>query len=471
MTMPPSLRAARSAPSAASAQHVAGGNPERRHSAANLNVRHCERSAATQKGTTPQQTPTQNPISSHANPLYFAHHPTICKTTLPAHHKACYDPRRINSHDERDTAMTRDKGLAATMMRAMAWVSYVSHCEPRKLLRVNYAVCLAFAFGCVAPNAKAESVPECEQIDSSGLKIFECTEPLDIRYTKPYVPGSTLQYFESKDHGTTAQRFVIAYNAYEQQRRAQAIADGYPDPGLIVTSFAGCTESFVITSGPQSVDVDHPFYEYDFGSNGSCSFPTKWLLPGGGEVPLGEPAASNIHVLCPKRSTMVGSLALIGRTPPFKCARKIEKPLVCEAEVKFGNPISARTSMKTQTEALLPVSGEFGRFVRLNYAFPASVPNSTVGWYWQPEYLRSLVVHSAGDSGVSVPRVVLHKGAEMVIFRPTGTNWAPEIDMNDRLTGQIQPVDATHSLNISAGVWKPSVLRGLSFNCLAIALS
>ena len=34
-----------------------------------------------------------------------------------------------------------------------------------------------------------------------------------------------------------------------------------------------------------------------------------------------------------------------------------------------------------------------------------------------------------------------------------------------------QAVNATHSLNISAGVWKPSVLRGLSFNCLAIELS
>jgi hypothetical protein len=37
--------------------------------------------------------------------------------------------------------------------------------------------------------------------------------------------------------------------------------------------------------------------------------------------------------------------------------------------------------------------------------------------------------------------------------------------------GRIQPVIATHSLNRSAGVWKPSVLRGLSFNCLAIELS
>lgn len=37
--------------------------------------------------------------------------------------------------------------------------------------------------------------------------------------------------------------------------------------------------------------------------------------------------------------------------------------------------------------------------------------------------------------------------------------------------GRIQPINATDSLNISAGVLKPSVLRGLSFNCLAIALS
>jgi len=43
--------------------------------------------------------------------------------------------------------------------------------------------------------------------------------------------------------------------------------------------------------------------------------------------------------------------------------------------------------------------------------------------------------------------------------------------MKAHIGGRIQPVDATHSLNISAGVWKPSVLRGLSFNCLAIALS
>jgi hypothetical protein len=36
---------------------------------------------------------------------------------------------------------------------------------------------------------------------------------------------------------------------------------------------------------------------------------------------------------------------------------------------------------------------------------------------------------------------------------------------------RIQPVNATDWLNISAGVWKPRVFLGLSFNCLAIALS
>jgi hypothetical protein len=44
-------------------------------------------------------------------------------------------------------------------------------------------------------------------------------------------------------------------------------------------------------------------------------------------------------------------------------------------------------------------------------------------------------------------------------------------ELNDSNRWRIQPVNATHSLNISAGVRKPSVLRGLSFNCLAIALS
>ena len=56
------------------------------------------------------------------------------------------------------------------------------------------------------------------------------------------------------------------------------------------------------------------------------------------------------------------------------------------------------------------------------------------------------------------------------------TNWLGSLgghlfDQKVSLRRRIQPVDATDSLNISAGVWKPSVLRGLSFNCLAIALS
>ena len=41
----------------------------------------------------------------------------------------------------------------------------------------------------------------------------------------------------------------------------------------------------------------------------------------------------------------------------------------------------------------------------------------------------------------------------------------------DRYVLRIQPVDATHWLNRSAGVWKPNVFLGRSLSCLATALS
>lgn len=41
--------------------------------------------------------------------------------------------------------------------------------------------------------------------------------------------------------------------------------------------------------------------------------------------------------------------------------------------------------------------------------------------------------------------------------------------LNDGFRRWIQPVNATHSSNISAGVLNPSVFLGRWFNCLAIA--
>jgi hypothetical protein len=58
--------------------------------------------------------------------------------------------------------------------------------------------------------------------------------------------------------------------------------------------------------------------------------------------------------------------------------------------------------------------------------------------------------------------------ALLIVDMQVGMTWPDPSVRNNR---RIQPFDATHSLNISAGVWKPSVLRGLSFNCRAIALS
>ena len=64
-------------------------------------------------------------------------------------------------------------------------------------------------------------------------------------------------------------------------------------------------------------------------------------------------------------------------------------------------------------------------------------------------------------------RIAADAVARHVIRHPPEERFPDRVDRGRR----IQLVNATHSLNISAGVWKPSVLRSLSFNCLAIALS
>ena len=77
---------------------------------------------------------------------------------------------------------------------------------------------------------------------------------------------------------------------------------------------------------------------------------------------------------------------------------------------------------------------------------------------------------NSGCSGCdAISRAEFTVGELFLVHRPTKWEFCPQTDFY--LGRRIQRVDATDSLNISAGVWKPSVLRGLSFNCLAIALS
>lgn len=73
---------------------------------------------------------------------------------------------------------------------------------------------------------------------------------------------------------------------------------------------------------------------------------------------------------------------------------------------------------------------------------------------------RAKVMTSALRSFLQYGRYLGDIRADLHASVPTVANW-----------WRIQLVNATDSLNISAGVLKPSVLRGLSFNCLAMALS
>lgn len=93
-----------------------------------------------------------------------------------------------------------------------------------------------------------------------------------------------------------------------------------------------------------------------------------------------------------------------------------------------------------------------------------------------PEEFRENLGHSYLMQPIAAMASLVANGTSGTLQEP----WNPDIVAHfgqriyERMVcmqGRIQPVDATDSLNISAGVLKPSVLRGLSFNCLAIALS
>ncbi len=78
-----------------------------------------------------------------------------------------------------------------------------------------------------APNvAVADSLPECEKVDSAGLKINECTDPTDIQYWRPlggYIypgqPAPATPWFASPSLSTTATEFVQGFNAVQIQLR------------------------------------------------------------------------------------------------------------------------------------------------------------------------------------------------------------------------------------------------------------
>lgn len=78
-----------------------------------------------------------------------------------------------------------------------------------------------------------------------------------------------------------------------------------------------------------------------------------------------------------------------------------------------------------------------------------------------------LVVQHIGAHPSELPALLSGRGPLPAVFAEEGIR--PQA--GTIYVGRIQPVDATVWLNISAGVWKPSVFLGLSFNCLAKPLS
>jgi hypothetical protein len=74
----------------------------------------------------------------------------------------------------------------------------------------------------------------------------------------------------------------------------------------------------------------------------------------------------------------------------------------------------------------------------------------------------SLMKQTAAQRLWAAAMATVHSGSWPAALAPT---------LSGRLQWRIQLVNATVWLNISAGVWKPSVFLGLLFNCLANPLS
>ena len=106
----------------------------------------------------------------------------------------------------------------------------------------------------------------------------------------------------------------------------------------------------------------------------------------------------------------------------------------------------------------LECAGQIGCPINRHAGYEDMVLAHTVVGAWPEKWLNPTSAETEigsfeRDSGASVRRAPKQGG------RIASLSW------------RIQLVNATDSLNISAGVLKPSVFRGLSFNCLAIALS
>lgn len=285
-----------------------------------------------------------------------------------------------------------------------------------------------------------------------GNKMFECTEPVDKQYTFWFVETDYSgvnppihRSFTEKSLAAAAARYYEAFNAQELRRRDFLIANGYLALWTQMSYVDGsCNENgFYGSNGPSDLpsqgwwDVLPDYYRGE-GTNAGCLEQGTWYRSDGtsGPTPLNSIGSSvSNHVLCHKTpgEYLIGTNQSYG---PYKCLVPVKKPQTCQAGIPdwFGNPISAKSAVKTHVEASTAVSGNLAAFINLRYSYPATAVVSNVGWYWQPEYFRELRVYDATEPGVTAPRVVANRNSEMSIFLSSGTGWTAQSDITDRLT-------------------------------------
>jgi RHS repeat-associated protein len=293
--------------------------------------------------------------------------------------------------------------------------------------------------------AQVRSIPSlCLEKRANGQYAYECTNPIDKKYYKDltYLNSQgeiVTEYPVGDSYSDAANKYVALANTKELEAVARAIALTGKKPGYrqIKYDSGSCVEA---QEGLHTAPGDYrplgfTLIQYYLASNPTCKFSGTLFREDGTqeEFPNAE-GAMGVGILCAKDTALNGSNNNIhGRAaPPFKCIRPVEKPCKEKECTQFGNPISARTGNKTQTESSLDVVANLKPFVEMQYSYPGTNINAQVGFYWQQRYFRALVVQDI-EAGITTARVTVKRQSTATVFQKNAQGWLPDADINDQL--------------------------------------
>jgi RHS repeat-associated protein len=311
------------------------------------------------------------------------------------------------------------------------------------------AMALSPLFGAlIIQNATAQGrpiPPQCLDKRANGQYTYDCFNPFDKKYFKGVTYGGSqgelvTEWVVGDSYADTGGKYAALFNAKVIEAVERAITRNGTAPAYTLIKYDSgvCVEAQEgLHTGPGGYrPPGFTLTQYHLAENPACNFSGTLFREDGTQVAIPTYDVSmGVGILCPAATSLLASNAnMVGRgAPPYKCARLVEKPCKEKECTQFGNPISARTGNKTQTESSLDVVANLKPFVELQYGYPGTNINAQVGLNWQPRYFRALVVQDI-EAGITTARVTVKRQSTATVFQKNTQSWLPDTDIDDQLT-------------------------------------